>query len=84
MMDMQQLAEYRIDVAALPIDGVYNMDTEAAAKAVQYIQPTTVFPIHYDTWPKIRTDAVEFARDVMASGKTVPKVLTPGQYVVIE
>lgn len=84
MLDMQQLADYQVDLAVLPIDGVYNMNTSDAAKAVQYIQPKVVFPIHYDTRPKIRTDAVEFARDVMATGKTVPKVLTPGQYVVIE
>lgn len=84
MMDMQLLAKYKIDVACLPIDGVYNMDIEDAAQATTWIKPTTVFPIHYDTWPKIRVDAVDFARRVMASSPTVPKVLTAGQYVVIE
>lgn len=84
MMDMQQLAKYKIDVACLPIDGVYNMDGEDAAEATRWIAPTTVFPIHYDTWAKIRVDAVDFARRVMASSATVPKVLTPGQYIVLE
>lgn len=84
MMDMQLLAKYKIDVACVPIDGLYNMDVEDAAQAVSWIKPTIVFPIHYDTWPKIRVDAVDFARRVMASSPTVPKVLTAGQYVVIE
>ena len=65
-----------MDVACLPIDGVYNMDVVDAAKAVTYIQPKIVFPVHFDTWPKIRTDAVEFARRVMADNVAVPKVLT--------
>lgn len=84
MLDMQMLAEYNIDVACLPIDGLYNMDIADAAKAATYIKATTVFPIHYDTWPKIRVDAVDFARRVMADGISVPKVLTAGQYIVIE
>ncbi len=84
MLDMQQLAKYKIDVACLPIDGVYNMDMQDAATAVTYIKPATVFPLHYDTWPKIRVESVDFARRVMADGVSVPKVLTPGQYVVLE
>lgn len=84
MMDMQLLAKYKIDLACLPIDGVYNMDAEDAAQATTWIKPTTVMPIHYDTRPKIRVDAVDFARRVMASGPTVPKVLTAGQYIVLE
>ncbi len=84
MLDMQMLGDYKIDVAALPIDGTYNMDMSDAAKAVTYIKPTTVFPIHFDTWPKLRVNAVDFASSVMADGVSVPKVLKPGQYVVIE
>ena len=76
MLDMQMLADYKIDVACLPIDGLYNMDMTDAAKAVTYIRPTIVFPIHFDTWPKIRVDSVDFARRVMADGVSVPKVLT--------
>ncbi len=84
MFDMQMLAKYAIDVACIPIDGLYNMDIEDAATAVSYIKPKIVFPIHFDTWPKIRVDAVDFARRVMADTTTVPKVLTPGQYIVLE
>jgi len=76
MFDMQMLASYKIDVACLPIDGVYNMDMTDAATAVTYIKPVTVFPIHFDTWPKIRVESVDFARRVMADGVSVPKVLT--------
>lgn len=84
MLDMQMLADYAIDVTCLPIDGVYNMDMIDAAKAVTYIKPKIVFPIHFDTWPKIRVESVEFARRVMADAVAVPKVLTPGQYIALE
>lgn len=84
MSDMQMLAPYGIDVACLPIDGVYNMDMSDAAIAAKFIKAKTVFPIHFDTRPKLRVDAVDFARRVMADAVSVPKVLTPGQYVVIE
>lgn len=84
MSDMQMLSAYKVDVACLPIDGVYNMDMADAAIAAKFIKATTVFPIHYDTWAPIRVDAVEFARRVMADAVSVPKVLTPGQYVVVE
>jgi L-ascorbate metabolism protein UlaG (beta-lactamase superfamily) len=84
MMDMQMLARYNVDVACLPIDWLYNMDIADAATAVSYIKPKIVFPIHFDTWPKIRVDAVEFARQVMADGIAVPKVLTPWQYIALD
>lgn len=84
MLDMQQLANYKIDVACLPIDGVYNMDMEDAATAVTYMKPKIVFPIHFDTWPKIRVESIDFARRVMADGVAVPKVLTAGQYIALE
>ena len=84
MLDMQQLAKYKIDVACVPIDGLYNMDMEDAATAVTYIKPTIVFPIHFDTRPKIRVESIDFARRVMADGVAVPKVLTPGQYIALE
>ena len=83
-MDMQLLANKHIDVACLPIGDTYTMGVEDAAIAATWIKPTIVFPIHFDTRPKIRVDAVDFARRVMAAGPTVPKVLTPGQYVVLE
>ena len=84
MSDMQMLAPYAIDVACLPIDGVYNMDMSDAAIAAKFMKAKTVFPIHFDTRAPIRVDAVDFARRVMADAVSVPKVLTPGQYVVVE
>lgn len=36
-----------IDVALLPIDGIYTMSEQEAAEAVKVIQPKVVIPIHY-------------------------------------
>jgi L-ascorbate metabolism protein UlaG (beta-lactamase superfamily) len=83
--DMKLLGEYhRVDVACVPIGDVYTMGIEDAARAVGFIHPVTAFPIHFNTWEKIRVDSNERARLVMRDTKTVPKVLRPGQYVVLE
>ncbi len=83
--DMKLLWDYHhVDVACVPIGDVYTMGVVDAARAVWFIKPTIAFPIHFDTWDKLRVDPLEWARLVMQDTKTVPKVLTPGQYVVLE
>jgi L-ascorbate metabolism protein UlaG (beta-lactamase superfamily) len=84
-MDMKLLGEWeQIDVAALPIGDVYTMGVKDAVKAVWFIKPKIVFPIHFDTFEKIKADAVWFAGCVMQQSSTVPKVLRPGQYIIID
>ncbi|MEI7478321.1 MAG: MBL fold metallo-hydrolase [bacterium] len=76
--DMKLLGEYyTIDVACVPIGDVYTMGVVDGARAVGMIKPKVVFPLHYNTWPKIKVDAIDFARLVMQDTKTVPKVLQP-------
>ena len=53
---------YPIDVALLPIGGVFTMDAFQAAEAVQLLQPKTVVPIHYASFPIIAKSADEFLR----------------------
>ena len=65
--DMALIAElHRPQVAFLPIGGHFTMDLQEAIKAVELIRPDVVVPIHYDTFPPIRTDAEEFRRQVEA------------------
>lgn len=82
--DMRLLHEYdHIDVAFLPIGDRYTMGVDDALIATQLIRPQYVVPVHYNTRPKINADPLEFARRVMLDQSATPKVLTPGQAVVL-
>ena len=59
--DMEKvIARYGIDVALLPVGGYYTMDIEDAAVATAWLKTKTVIPMHYDTFPQIRTDLDRF------------------------
>lgn len=63
--DMRILGDlYRPDVALLPIGGRYTMGPREAAIAASWIRPHLVVPMHYNTWPKIKQDPLEF-RDLV-------------------
>jgi L-ascorbate metabolism protein UlaG (beta-lactamase superfamily) len=76
LMDMQ-LLRGRVDVALLPIGDNFTMGPEDAARAVGFIEPRTVIPMHYNTWPPIAQDPHAFAARVGAGAEVV--VLEPGQ-----
>jgi L-ascorbate metabolism protein UlaG (beta-lactamase superfamily) len=67
-----------IDVALVPIGGHFTMDRHDAVEAVKLVDPDTVIPCHYGTFPPVETDAQAFKTDVEgATGATVV-VLEPG------
>ena len=68
-----------IDVALVPIGGHYTMDRIDAVRAVEFISPKQVIPIHYDTFPPIETDAQDFKAEVEAAGLAEVIVLAPGE-----
>lgn len=74
-MDMQ-LLKGRVDVALLPIGDNFTMGPEDAARAVEFIEPEIVVPIHYNTWPVIAQDPAEFAR--LVGDRSTVKILEPG------
>jgi L-ascorbate metabolism protein UlaG (beta-lactamase superfamily) len=76
IMDMQ-LLKGQVDVALLPIGDTFTMGPEDAARAVEFIAPRTVIPMHYDTWPPIAQDPGAFRDRVGAAAEVV--VLEPGQ-----
>lgn len=51
---------YPIDVALLPIGGVFTMDAFQAAEAAKMINPKMVVPIHYASFPIIAQTADDF------------------------
>lgn len=78
-MEMQLIGEEGIDLAFLPIGGNFTMDIEDAVRAVKLIRPKRVVPMHYNTFPVIKADPQDFARQV--AGMTEAVVLQPGQSV---
>ena len=69
----------KVDVALVPIGGHYTMDRHDAVTAVEFIEPGTVIPIHYDTMPQIETDAEAFKTDVESQTSAKVVILAPGE-----
>jgi L-ascorbate metabolism protein UlaG (beta-lactamase superfamily) len=74
--DLELLAG-SVDVALLPIGDNFTMDPVDAARAVGFVRPRTVIPVHYNTWELIAQDPEEFRRLVGDQAEVV--VLKPGE-----
>jgi len=74
--DMRLIGQlYKPDISLLPIGGLFTMNPEQAAMAVQMISPRIAIPMHYNTFEAIKQDPMEFAKTV--------KELSPGTKVVV-
>ncbi len=76
IVDMQ-LLRGKVDVALLPIGDNFTMGPEDAVRAVEFIEPRVVIPMHYNTFDLIRQDPRDFARRVGERAEVV--VLEPGR-----
>ncbi|PSN83147.1 metal-dependent hydrolase [Candidatus Marsarchaeota G2 archaeon ECH_B_SAG-F08] len=80
--DMKLIGERNnLDVALLPIGGFYTMDSHDAIYAVEYLQPKIVIPMHYNTFPIIKADAMEFKKNVETKTKAKCIILKPGEFL---
>jgi len=79
--DMRLIGEEGIDLAALPIGDNFTMGPADALRAVKFIQPKMVIPIHYDTFPLIQQDVNAWAKDVESQTSTKVHVLSPGKSI---
>ncbi len=82
---MKTLGElYPLDLALLPIGGVFTMDPQQAAAALKLLNAKKVIPMHYRTFPILVQEAAPF---VAAAQKEAPWaeviVLAPGQEYVL-
>ncbi|RLF89656.1 metal-dependent hydrolase, partial [Thermococci archaeon] len=68
---------YGIDIALLPIGGHFTMGPLEAAKAVEFLKPKYVIPMHYNTFPPIEKDPEEFKELVGDKSKVI--ILKPGE-----
>ncbi|MCS7071109.1 MAG: metal-dependent hydrolase [Anaerolinea sp.] len=76
--DMQLIGEERIDLAFLPIGDYFTMGIADSIRAIKYIQPRYVMPMHYNTFDLIAQNAVEWANRVSSETSAQPIVLDPG------
>jgi L-ascorbate metabolism protein UlaG (beta-lactamase superfamily) len=75
-LEMQLLAG-QVDVMLAPIGDNYTMGVADAVRAVEFVKPRTVIPMHYNTFDVIRADPEDFKRQV--GGRAQVVVLRPGQ-----
>lgn len=79
--DMKLIGEMnKIDLAFLPIGDNFTMGVDDAVKAVEFLKPKKVVPIHYKTWEVIDTEPTEFAKKLKGS-KTEVVIIKPGESV---
>ncbi|MBM2817084.1 MAG: metal-dependent hydrolase [Ignavibacteria bacterium] len=69
-LDMKLIGETnKIDIMTVCIGGNFTMDIDDAVRAVQFVNPEVVIPMHYNTFPVINADPNEFKSKVEALGK---------------
>jgi len=77
--DMKLIGEMnRIDVARLPIGDNFTMGPEDAAKAVEFLRPRIVVPMHYATFEVLEQDPDRFVQAARQQGAEI-LVLQPGE-----
>jgi L-ascorbate metabolism protein UlaG (beta-lactamase superfamily) len=76
--DMRLIGDHGIDVAFLPIGDNFTMGIDDSVKAVQFIRPRYVVPMHYNTFPAIAQDAEAWARRISGETDATPVVLARG------
>jgi len=81
--DMRLIGEEGLDAAAIPIGDNYTMGPKDALKAVQFLRPKVVIPIHYNTFDVIRQDAEAWKVRVEAETDANVLVMQPGESVSI-
>ena len=71
---------FTIDLALLPIGGVFTMDAKQASAAAQLLEAKAVIPMHYKTFPILEQDASSFAEIMKKEASHIQVViLDPGQ-----
>ena len=76
--DMRIIGEFfDIDLALLPIGDRYTMGIKSAVKAVEFLRPKRVIPIHYNTFPIIKTDPNDFKE--LVGNLAEVSILSPGE-----
>lgn len=79
--DMKLIGEMNpIDVAMIPIGDNFTMGLDDAVKAVEFLNPKMVIPMHYKTFDVIEVDPNQFVARIVKLGKEA-KVLDYGGWI---
>jgi L-ascorbate metabolism protein UlaG (beta-lactamase superfamily) len=71
---------FAIDLALLPIGGVFTMDPVQASVAARLLEAKAVIPMHYKTFPILEQDASSFVEIMKKEASDIKVVmLDPGQ-----
>jgi L-ascorbate metabolism protein UlaG (beta-lactamase superfamily) len=81
--DMKLIGDEGIDLAAIPIGDNFTMGPADALRAVEFLRPRIVVPIHYNTFPVIKQDPFAWAKQVEEKTSTQVKVLSPGESITL-
>ena len=77
--DMRLIGEEGLDLATIPIGDNFTMGPDDALRAVKFLEPKVVIPIHYNTWDLIAQDVNAWAERVQKETKAKVVVLKPGE-----
>ncbi|WP_045211295.1 metal-dependent hydrolase [Desulfonatronovibrio magnus] len=76
---------FDIDVAILPIGGVFTMDPRQAALACSLLKCKKVIPMHWGSFPVLEQGTDLFQQELtLRSPETEMIVIKPGQKIVVE
>lgn len=80
--DMKLIADrFKVDLAFLPIGSNFTMDIDDAVRAVEFVKPKIVVPVHYNTWPLIEADPEDFASKVNSAGYSKAVIMAPNDSI---
>lgn len=82
--DMRLIGEEGIDLAIIPIGDNYTMGPDDALRAVKFLQPKHVIPIHFNTWDLIAQNPTAWAQRVEKETKAQVHVLKPGETFTLD
>ncbi|MBI2546365.1 MBL fold metallo-hydrolase [Candidatus Woesearchaeota archaeon] len=74
-----ELKDHPVDIALVPVSGIYVMTAEEAVEAVRMMKPKHAIPMHFGEIVGSEADAYEFKRLVEEQTKTKVKVLAKGE-----
>jgi L-ascorbate metabolism protein UlaG (beta-lactamase superfamily) len=81
--DMRLIGEEGVDLAVLPIGDNYTMGPDDALRAVKFIEPKHIIPIHYNTFEVIEQDPNAWATRVEKETNARVHVIKPGEFFTV-
>ncbi|WP_031513916.1 metal-dependent hydrolase [Desulfofalx alkaliphila] len=80
--DMELIGKHHsIDMALLPIGDNFTMGIDDAVEAVKMLKPKLAIPMHYNTFPLIEQNPLEFKEKVESQTDSKVVILEPGESI---